>query len=140
VCEKHGVEYEGDVPHGKGWHIIRIEWHRAITRLAVAKPIVIFVSHSREAVIETKTGTVYRIVPTLPERARSTVMAIVDVIGYASTDKVIADGKPAIRRVIRTKATPEVEAGDRTGKLPDVISLSWDAFEREFREAIGKRS
>ncbi len=34
VCAKHGIEYEGDMGHGKGWALVKNEWHRVLTRLA----------------------------------------------------------------------------------------------------------
>jgi len=32
VCAKHGIEYEGDMGHGKGWALVKNEWHRVLTR------------------------------------------------------------------------------------------------------------
>ena len=36
VCAKHGIEYEGDMGHGKGWALVKNEWHRVLTRLAMS--------------------------------------------------------------------------------------------------------
>ena len=44
------------------------------------------------------------------------------------------DGKQTIRRVIRTQPNPGYEAGDRTGRLPDVIDLDY----RKFVDAFGR--
>ena len=38
------------------------------------------------------------------------------------------DGKPAQRRVVRTKPNMHYEAGDRTGRLPEVIDLDFAKF------------
>ena len=42
------------------------------------------------------------------------------------------DGKQSIRRIMRTQPHPSFEAGDRTGRLPAVIDLDYDAFVRAF--------
>jgi len=43
-----------------------------------------------------------------------------------------ADGKPVGRRVIRTKPNVNYEAGDRTGRLPELIDLDFGKFVEAF--------
>jgi hypothetical protein len=42
------------------------------------------------------------------------------------------DGKQTIRRIIRTQPSPNYEAGDRTGRLPEVIDLDYRKFTEAF--------
>jgi len=44
------------------------------------------------------------------------------------------DGKPTVRRVMRTKPSPNYEAGDRTGRLPEVIDLDFRVFLEAFNK------
>jgi len=133
VNAEHKVEYEGDLPHGKGWAFVKNEWGRVLTKLASLPYGLVLISHSMEKTIETRTGEYTRTVPTLPERARGTVLGLVDMVLYFDTaghrDK---DGGVVTQRVIRTKPHPSWEAGDRSGRLPETLPLDFDAFARAF--------
>ena len=133
INEKHGVEYEGDLGHGKGWAFVKNEWHRVLTKLASLPYGLVLISHSTDKQIETRTGTITRTVPTLPDRARSVVLGLVDMILFCDAVSVKdKDGSQAVQRVIRTKPNPNYEAGDCTGRLPETLPLDFDAFARAF--------
>lgn len=133
VCAKYGVEYEGDLPHGRGWALVKGEWHRVLTRLASLPYGLILISHAVDKVIETRTGEYTKTMPSLPDRARSVVLGLVDIILFAdSIVKKDAAGNVTIERVLRTKPHPTYEAGDRTGRLPEVLPLDYDAFVKAF--------
>ena len=51
------------------------------------------------------------------------------VTGYRLDDWA---GNIVINRVLRTKPHPTYEAGDRTGRLPDVLPLDYSAFVKAF--------
>ena len=133
ICAKHNVEYEGDLPHGKGWAFVKNEWHRVLTRLASLPYGLVLISHATAKIIETRTGEHTKIQPSLPDRARNVVLGLVDMILYCDTvSRKDADGKLLTERVIRTKPHPTYEAGDRTGRLPEVLPLNFEAFQRAF--------
>jgi hypothetical protein len=44
-----------------------------------------------------------------------------------------AAGNVIIDRVLRTKPHPTYEAGDRTGRLPEVLPLNYEAFVAAFQ-------
>ena len=46
-----------------------------------------------------------------------------------------AAGNVTIERVMRTKPNPTYEAGDRTGRLPEMLPLDYDAFVKAFTSA-----
>ena len=137
VCSKHGIDYEGDLGHGKGWALVKNEWHRVLTRLASLPYGLILISHALDKTIETRTGEYTKTQPSLPDRARNVVLGLVDIILYGdSVSRKDAAGNVIIDRVLRTKPHPTYEAGDRTGRLPDVLPLDYGAFVSTFNNPV----
>ncbi len=133
VCAKHGIEYEGDMGHGKGWALVKNEWHRVLTRLASLPYGLIMISHAIDKTIETRTGEYTKTTPSLPDRARNVVLGLVDIILFGdSVSRKDPAGNIVVERLLRTKPHPTYEAGDRTGRLPDVLPLSYAAFNAAF--------
>lgn len=129
VCRKFKVEHESDLGFGKGYALTNNEFQRVLNKLAFMPYGLYLVSHSQETEIETRTGKYTKIVPTLPEKARKIVMGLVDMILYCDIETAAGpDGKPSIRRVMRTNPSLYYEAGDRTGRLPEVIDLDYARF------------
>ena len=85
VCAKHGIEYEGDMGHGKGWALVKNEWHRVLTRLASLPYGLILISHAIDKTIETRTGEYTKTTPSLPDRARNVVLGLVDIILFGDS-------------------------------------------------------
>jgi len=136
VCGKHGIEYEGDMGHGKGWALVKNEWHRVLTRLASLPYGLVLISHAQDKTIETRTGEFTKTQPSLPDRARNVVLGLVDMILYCEAiPRKDAAGNVTIDRVMRTKPHPTYEAGDRTGRLPEVLPLDYEAFVKAFTSA-----
>lgn len=136
VCGKQRVEYEGDMAHGKGWALVKNEWHRALTKLASLPYGLILISHAQDKTIETRTGEFTKTQPSLPDRARQVVLGLVDMILYCDTvPRRDAAGNVTVDRIIRTKPHPTYEAGDRTGRLPETLPLNYEAFVKAFTSA-----
>ncbi len=142
VCQKHGVSYEGDLDHGKGWAFVKNEWHRVLTKLAGLPYGLVLISHAQDKSIKTRTGEYTKTIPTLPDRARGVVLGLVDMILYC--DMVATkdgEGNTVTQRVVHTKPHLNYEAGDRTGRLPETMPLDFEALNRAFvsnPESIGK--
>ncbi len=135
ICKKFKIEHESDLGYGKGYALINNEFHRVLTKLAFLPYGLFLVSHSQEKEIETRTGKHTRIVPTLPDKARKIVLGMVDLILFCDLEVTPGpDGKPTVRRVMRTKPSPNYEAGDRTGRLPEVIDLDFSVFLEAFNK------
>jgi len=133
VNAQHKVEYEGDLPHGKGWAFVKNEWHRVLTRLCSLGYGVVLISHAVDKTVETRTGELTRTQPSLPDRARAVVLGLVDMILYCDMVSIKdKDGNVTAQRIIRTRPHPAYEAGDRTGRLPEVLPLNFDAFAKAF--------
>lgn len=133
ICEKLGIQHESDAGYGKAWALIYSEFHRVLTKLAFLPYGLILISHSQDKEIQTRTGKYTKVVPTLPDKACKIVLGLVDLILYCDIETSIGeDGKPAYRRVMRTKPSPYYEAGDRTGRLPETIDLDYHKFIEAF--------
>ena len=133
ICAKFKIDHESDLGFGKGYALINNEFQRVLTKLSLLPYGLFLVSHSQEREIETRTGKHTRIVPTLPDKARKIVLGMVDLILYCDLEVTAgADGGMVGRRVMRTKPHVNYEAGDRTGRLPEVIDLDFAKFLEAF--------
>lgn len=133
ICQKRGIEHESDGSHGKIYGLIKNEIYRVLTKLAHLPYGLILISHSQDRDLETRTGTITRTVPTLSESFRQIVIGLVDLILYCDIEAVQNEnGQRVCRRVIRTKPSPNYDAGDRFGRLPEVIPLDFPAFAEAF--------
>ncbi len=89
--------------HGKGWALVKNEWHRVLTRLASLPYGLILISHAVDKTIETRTGEYTKTTPSLPDRARNVVLGLVDIILYGdSVSRKDAAGNLVVDRVLRT--------------------------------------
>jgi hypothetical protein len=133
VCQKNRVDHESDLAYGKGYSLVGNEFQRVINKLAFLPYGLILVSHSVEREFETRTGKIMRVVPTLPDKARKMVVGLVDLILYCDLETSKDDsGKQVYRRVIRTKPSLNYDAGDRTGRLPEILPLDFKEFLKAF--------
>ncbi|HOY63479.1 MAG: hypothetical protein BWY28_01769 [bacterium ADurb.Bin236] len=135
ICTKHKIEHESDLGYGKGWALINSEFYRVLNKLALLPYGLFMISHAQEKEIESRTGKYTKMMPTLPEKARKIVLGMVDMILYCDLDVVKnTDGTFTQRRVIRTKPSLYYEAGDRTGRLPEVFDLDYSKYVEAFGE------
>lgn len=133
ICQKFKIEHESDLGYGKGYALINNEFYRVLNKLALLPYGLFLISHSQEKELETRTGKLTRVVPTLPDKARKIVLGMVDVILFCDLEvTTAADGKAVSRRVVRTKPSLHYEAGDRTGRLPEVFDLDFQKFVEAF--------
>jgi len=135
ICAKNKIEHEADLAYGKGYALILSEFTRVLTKLSMLPYGLVLISHATVQEIQTRTGAMHKVVPSLPDKPRKMILAMSDLVLYCDQDLVRTDdGKQTIRRVIRTQPNPNFEAGDRTGRLPEVIDLDY----RKFVEAFGR--
>ena len=135
VCEANGVKHPADMPYGKGFALVNAEFHRVLTRLAGLPTGLYLVSHAQDKELETRTGKYLKTMPTLPEGARKIVVGLVDVILFADAESTKDDdGNVTMSRILRTKPDKHYEAGDRTGRLPETLSLDYQSFVSTFKK------
>jgi hypothetical protein len=129
ICTKHGVKHPADLPYGKGHALVNNEFLRVLNKLAQLPYGVILTSHAQEREVEGRTGTYTKTTPTLPDGARKVLLGFVDIIAFVDVEADRGqDGAITYRRVVRTKPSMHYEAGDRTGRLPEVLPLDYAAF------------
>jgi hypothetical protein len=137
IVEKYRVEHESDMSFGKGYSLVQTEFSRVLTKLSHMDIGLLMTSHCTVQEFQTRTGVTHRYVPTLPEKARAVVIGMSDLILFADTETAQGpDGKPTLRRVLRTKPNPSYDAGDRTGRLPDPLPMDFPVFKAEFDQAV----
>jgi len=133
ICAKHKIEHESDLGYGKGWALVNSEFYRVLNKLALLPNGLFMISHAQEKEIESRTGKYTRMVPTLPDKVRKIVLGMVDMILYCDLEVVKnPDGTFIQRRVIRTKPSLYHEAGDRTGRLPEVFDIDYGKYIEAF--------
>jgi hypothetical protein len=135
ILKKFEVAHESDLPYGKGYALVNNEFHRVLTKLSLQPYGLMLVSHAQEIEVETRTGKITKVVPTLPETPRKIVLGIADVIAYCDVDVIKNDGKTSYKRVLRTKPSLYYEAGDRTKRLPETLDFDFGAFAAAFKAA-----
>lgn len=138
VQDSHKVEHISDIPgFAKGFALLNSEFHRVMTQLSKIGMGLVFISHSKTIEVDERIGKYSKTIPTLPGEARKTILGMADFILYLNS-VVGNDGDKAVeKRVIHTKASKYFEAGDRTGRLPEMIPLDYPTFEAEFKKAVG---
>jgi hypothetical protein len=133
VCAQQKIVHESDLEYGKGYSLVNGEFMRVLTKLSLLPYGLLLISHSQEKEKKTRTGTILRSVPTLPEGARKIVLGLVDMILFADIEVVKGeDGKEQRQRVIRTKPSELYEAGDRTGRMPETVPLDYASIIQAF--------
>lgn len=138
ICRKFNIQHESDLGFGKGFSLANNEFQRVLNKLAFMPYGLYLVSHAQEIEIDSRIGKFSKTVPTLPDKARKIVLGLVDMVLYCDIDVTTEDdGSKTSRRVMRTKPHVNYEAGDRTGKLPEVIELDYHRFIDAF-SANGK--
>ncbi|MCX6624941.1 MAG: ATP-binding protein [Acidobacteria bacterium] len=137
IVKKCNVEHESDLGYGKGYALVNNEFQRVLTKLAFLPYGLFLISHAKEIEVGTRTDKYMRVVPTLPDKARKIVLGMADMVLYCGLDTTEGEEKEKVfRRVIRTKPSLYYEAGDRTGRLPEIIDLDFRQFLDAFTTAV----
>lgn len=123
VCKQLHINDPSDLGYGKGFNAVKSEFHSVINGLAQKGFGIIFVSHAQTNEKEVKNVKRSYTDSTLSGSARKVVSGLCDFIFYCYIDD---DGT----RKFRTKATPNYNAGDRTGKLPEIMNLDYKQLEQ----------
>lgn len=127
-CSKHvnktrGIEHESDEGFGKGWAAVQKEFKLVINTLANRGYGVVFISHVSQTERTTKGMKHSYLDNSLSGKARKFINGLSDVILYAHSND---NGD----RFLRTKASTTVNAGDRSGLLPEIIEMDYKVFEK----------
>lgn len=127
VCQVNGIAHPSDLGYGKGFTMVKNQFRLALTKASMLKTGggkrmgLVMVSHAKEIEVETRTGKSVCWSLSLPNSARLTVEAMSDLLLFADIE--------GDKRVLRTKPHRNWVAGDRSGKLPPTIELSYEVLK-----------
>lgn len=133
VCKRENVDNVADLEFGKGFAMVRAEFMRVLNGLNMLGLGLVFISHAKEKEFKTKTQSYTVKVCTLSDKPATMVTGLCDFVLYAYIDE---KGE----RVMRTKPTKYIiHAGDRSGKLPELLPFQYTTFIKEFNKAVGNK-
>lgn len=135
VGKKHGFEHASEEDWGKGYQLIREEFQRGLNRLLELGKGVIMISHAQDREVKTRVMTITKTMPTMPGSARRVILPLVSVIIFAGFKWVKDEktGEKIEKRVAIMKPSENLEAKDRTGRLPEVMPLRASKFIKAYR-------
>lgn len=116
VLKKKEIEHESDLGYGKGFKLVAREFFPVLNYITQRGYGIFFLSHSQSNDKEFAGKKVTYTDTTLPGTAKKAIHGMCDYIFYLYADQ---DSK----RWIRTKGTDYVNAGDRSGRLSELIPL-----------------
>jgi len=135
ICQKHQIEHESELPYGRGYGLIVNEFTRVLNKLSMLPYGLVMISHADTQEIETRVGKRNKVVPSLKDKPRKLILGMTDIILYCDMESGADSEKtPFSRRIMHTQPSPFYEAGDRTGRLPDVIDLDFTKFLQAFNQ------
>ena len=129
VCLAHSIKHPQDLEYGKGWALVNKEFSRVIIKLATLGRGLIFVSHSQDITLKTRTAELTKSVPTLGGKSRDFILGISDIVLYAE----MTETKEGQQRILHAAPSESWEAGDRTGCLPETMPLDWTAVAENLK-------
>lgn len=139
VCKKNRIDHPSDSKWGKGWDLLQKEFEKPILQLSMSNYGLVFVSHEKEYEVSTKHLKYTKIGPSIPNQARKVIIPFVDIIGrcYIEKSPGLNDELVERRRICFTPSE-NIEAGDRTGLMPESIPLKYAVFAKQFKKAKGE--
>lgn len=130
ICEKNGIAHESELGYGKGWHLVKEEFFRAITKLSLLPCGLVFICHADLLEIKTRTVSINKLVPNLPKQASELITTMSDFIFLCDIEE------SGFERFIRTKPSESWVAGDRTGKLPQTLPMDFVEIQKALDGAL----
>lgn len=133
VCGRDGITHPSDQDWGKGWEAFSDEFSHWILRLAAIGKGILFICHEKEREVVSRRMKITKYSPDLPNTTYRIINNLADIImqmGYVERSR--HESELGEMRCLYTKPVEIRDAGDRTGRLPEVIK-----FETE-REAVRK--
>lgn len=135
IMKQQKIIHPADLGFGKGWDMVKDEFIRPITRLALSKYGLILISHVTEREISTRTSKITKSIPTLQNYVWEQVDGLSGIILFFTSER----RESGETRVIKTTPSETWVAGDRTTKLigKDIVILpdgkNWERIQTIFK-------
>jgi hypothetical protein len=141
LCCEHmyklrGIEYMGDLEHGKGYAMVRSDFHNAILELTKGPWNVVLLSHEFLKDSTFRGIKVSRYWPNMMKSARDATLPLCNYIGRLFVDSQRVEGKTVHRRFISFQNRNDWEAKDRSNILARRGSISIDPEEMCWQNVI----
>lgn len=106
VCKELVIDHPSDEGYGKGWNAVKTEFTKQISKLLHSGKGVIFISHSKEQEIKSRSGGSYdKITSSMSKQAKDVLEGLVDIwVNYSY------DGN---RRFLYIQGNDSIDAGHR---------------------------
>lgn len=127
TCGREKIAHPSEGEWGAGWEAIQDEFMHWIVRLGMLGPGVLFIAHEKEREIISHSMRITKRGPDLVKSHYTIINNMCDLIlrmdfaPRARRKQNKEAGKVTVERCIFTKPEETIEAGDRTGSLPDKI-------------------
>lgn len=131
IKKQNNIKHESDLGFGKGYALIKDEFMSVINALAQKGFGIVFISHAQTREVEENGIKRAYTDTTMGGSASKVISGLCDFIFYAYIDN---DGN----RLIKTKGSPNINAGDRSGKLPETIALDYETIVKELTNQLGE--
>jgi len=138
VVSEHNVKSEKQVEHiseigyGKGYNALWLQAREVIQRLAKTRYGLWIIAHEVQKTKEGPDGEYQYTCPGISGKIGNSLAAIADMILFID---LVPEGEEE-KRIIRTKPTIYLQAGDRTGKLPAVLPFEYDGLRQAFEANV----
>lgn len=126
VCETNGMTHPSDEAYGKGWKLVQTEWTKrinAITRLGIG---VVFISHAKDIPFKFRNMELTKTTYTLSGQAGEFIAGLSDIVAYIGFNP-----KNLQERICIVRGSETLVAGDRTGKLGEMLPFSFDEIKTQ---------
>lgn len=127
VLKQENVKHESDLQWGKGYKLIAREFFPVVNYLTQKNYGLLFISHSSTNDKEIKRRKVTYTDSTLNNTAKKIMHGMTDYIFHLGVDD---EGN----RLIYTKGTEHINAGDRSGRLPAIMPLDAELLKKELQK------
>lgn len=121
ILEQRNVKDESDGQYGDVFRRITREFKRVINQLGQLNKGIIFIAH--EGMRKKEDDLIH---PDLPDKYENLFVGLVDYLFYCYAD---FEGT----RFIRTKGNHKIMAGDRSGRLPEVIPMKAETLIKHLK-------
>ena len=121
ICKKAGVKHPSELGFGRGFSQTKDEFIRVVNHINMLGFGLVFLTHSKEREIKKKSVSYTYMDTSLSGTPNTLICGMCDFILYCYVDE---DGQ----RLMRTKPTKYISAGDRTGKLPELMPFDYNAL------------
>lgn len=137
ICQVNGVSKIGDIPYGAGYSLVAKEFDTKLRQIVQEDYGLVMISHAQDKTFTNENGIEYnRIVPTLPNRPRTIVERLVDIIGYSRPVDVEGETKT----MLFMRGTTRFLAGSRFTYTPSHIEFSYKNLVNAIADAIDKQA